>query len=141
MPGTGPIVVIEDDTEDKEILEEVLHDLHISNKLIWFNSGEEALQFLQTTSEQPFIIFSDINLRGQSAVYLKKRIDEDPRLRKKSIPFVFYSTSVDQVTANEVYLGMTVQGYFRKGARYEDIKNTIKVILDYWQVCYHPNTK
>ena len=69
----------------------------------------------------------------------KVRIDQDPQLRQKSIPFVFYSTGVDQRAINEAYTKMTVQGFFQKSNSYQEIKKTIKMVIDYWMECKHPN--
>ena len=141
MAKSGPIIVLEDDADDKSIFEEILQDLEITNKLIWFTKTAETLEYLKTTSEQPFIIFSDINLPVQNGIDFKKELDNDEQLRKKSIPFVFYSTSVDQKTVNDAYTKMTVQGFFKKGHSYDEMKANIKVIFDYWKTCKHPNTK
>lgn len=137
---SGPIIIIEDDHDDKDILEEVLKELNVSNKLVWFQSNSDAFQFLKTLDEQPFLIISDVNLPGQSGIEFKKQLDEDEQLKKKSIPFIFYSTSADPKFVNDAYLNMTVQGYFKKGNSYQDIKNKLKLILEYWQVCRHPNS-
>jgi len=141
MAKSGPIIVLEDDADDKSIFEEILQDLEVTNKLIWFTKTAETLEYLKTTSEQPFIIFSDINLPVQNGIDFKKELDTDEQLRKKSIPFVFYSTSVDQKTVNDAYTKMTVQGFFKKGNSYDEMKTDIKVIFDYWKTCKHPNTK
>jgi CheY-like chemotaxis protein len=138
---SGPIIVVEDDADDVAIMEEILKELLVTNKLNWFSKADDAFQYLKTTAEQPFIIFSDINLPGHNGIEFKRRIDNDPQLRRKSIPFVFYSTTTDQYAINEVYTQMTVQGFFQKGSSYNDIKNDIRLILDYWRVCKHPNTK
>jgi len=137
---SAPIVLIEDDTDDKEILEMILQDLGISNSLIWFADGRAAFEHLKTTTEQPFLILSDVNLPGMSGVEFKKKIDEHPELRKKCIPFVLYSTSVDKQTVEDAYTKMTVQGFFKKNSGYDDIKNTIRVIHEYWTICRHPNS-
>jgi two-component SAPR family response regulator len=141
MAKKGPIVIIEDDTEDEEIFKDILEELKISNKIIWFTDPHKAFDYLKTTREQPFIIFSDINLPKQNGVEFKRRIDEDKQLRKKSIPFIFYSTFVGKEIVNKDYNQMTVQGFFRKGTSYKEIKSDIKMIIDYWQVCNHPNTE
>jgi CheY-like chemotaxis protein len=137
---SGPIILIEDDRDDEDIFEEVLKELEISNKLIWFTRADDAFHFLKTSSDHPFIIFSDVNLPGQNGVELKRRIDGDPELRQKSIPFVFYSTSANQPTVNEVYTQMTVQGFFLKSNNYAQTRDTLKLIFDYWKVCKHPKT-
>jgi DNA-binding NtrC family response regulator len=136
---SGPIIVVEDDIDDKEIFDAALQELQSTNKIIWFNNCDDAWDYLKKTTDSPFIIFSDVNMPRQSGLEFKKQIDEDKQLRKKSIPFVFYSTSVNQDTVNEAYMKMTVQGFFQKSSRFEEMKQTIKLILDYWRVCRHPN--
>jgi CheY-like chemotaxis protein len=141
MAKSGPIVIVEDDADDKGVLEDVLKELNMSNKVIWFARCDEAFNYLKSTADQPFIIFSDVNLPGENGIEFKRKIDNDQELRKKSIPFVFYSTSADQRSVNEAYTRMTVQGFFQKGQTYDEIKNNIKLICDYWKACIHPNTK
>jgi CheY-like chemotaxis protein len=141
MAKKGPIIIIEDDAEDEEIFKDILKELSISNKIIWFTDAHAAFDYLKTTSEQPFIIFSDVNLPKQNGVEFKRRIDADKQLRKKCIPFIFYSTFVSQEVVNQAYTQMTVQGFFRKGTSYKEIKSDIKMIIDYWQICKHPNTE
>ena len=136
---TGPIIIIDDDAEDRQLFIDVLNDLQVKNAVLWFAHSLDALDYLRNTSDQPFVIFSDINLPGVNGIEFKRRIDEDVQLRKKSIPFVFYSTSVNPNTINEAYTQMTVQGYFQKSNKYAEIKQTIKAVLDYWSVCVHPN--
>jgi CheY-like chemotaxis protein len=137
---SGPIIVVEDDVDDKEVVEEILHELEIPNRLVWFTRTEEAFHYLKTTSDQPFIIFSDVNLPGQNGIEFKRAIDEDPQLRQKSIPFVFYSTAVRQDAVNEAYTQLTVQGFFQKNNSYAEVKNAVRLILDYWKLCKHPNS-
>lgn len=140
MAKTGPIVIVEDDRDDKEILEEVLKELNMPNKIVWFTVCDNAFDYLKATREQPFIILSDVNLPRQSGMEFKRRIDNDKQLRSKSIPFVFYSTSVDPNYVTEAYTQMTVQGYFSKGNSYAEVKRKIKLIMDYWNDCKHPNS-
>jgi CheY-like chemotaxis protein len=135
-----PIVLIEDDTDDKEILEMVLKDLETTNPLVWFSNTRDAFDYLKTTTEQPFLILSDVNLPGMSGTEFKKMVDDHPELRKKSIPFILYSTSVDTIAVEDAYTKMTVQGFFKKNSSYEEIKSTIRIIYDYWSICRHPNS-
>jgi response regulator RpfG family c-di-GMP phosphodiesterase len=141
MANRGPVIIVEDDADDEAIFNEILKELNISNNIKWFGNSDDAIHYLKTTTDQPFIIFSDVNLPGNNGIELKRQIDKDKRLRKKSIPFVFYSTAVDRRIVNEVYTQITVQGFFKKGNSYEEIRNNIKLIFDYWQICKHPKTK
>ena len=138
---TGPIILIDDDHDDKDVFQDILNDLKVSNPLIWFQNCDDAFSYLKTTSEQPFIIFCDLNLPGIQGIVCKRQIDDDKELRKKSIPFVFCSTTVDQKTVNEAYTQMTVQGFFQKKNSYNELKETIKLIVGYWEECKHPNSK
>ena len=138
---TGPIILIDDDSDDKEVFQDILKDLKVSNPIIWFQNCDDAFSYLKTTSEQPFIIFCDLNLPGISGIECKRQIDDNEELRKKSIPFVFCSTTADQKTVNEAYTKMTVQGFFQKKNTYSELKETIRLIVAYWEECKHPNTK
>jgi hypothetical protein len=40
---------------------------------------------------------------------------------------------------NNAYSHMTVQGFFKKGTNYVEMKEMINVILVYWKYCRHPN--
>lgn len=138
---SGPIILIEDDADDKDVFRDILKEINVPNSVIWFQNCDEAFSFLEATSDQPFIIFCDVNLPGLSGIECKHQIDENKELRKKSIPFIFYSTAVDQKTVNEAYTKMTVQGFFQKKNTYGELKETIKLIVAYWEECKHPNSK
>lgn len=139
MSKYGPILIIEDDADDKNLFEDVVKDLQYSNRIISYDNTDDAYEYLDNTDDSIFIIFSDINLPGKNGLDLKKKIDSVPHLREKSIPFVFYSTSAHQQDVNEAYSKMTVQGFFKKGRSYEEAKAMLKLIFDYWKMCKHPN--
>jgi len=138
---SGPIIIIDDDADDRAIFESALEELTINNNRLWFTNCKDAFDHLRKTDEQPFIIFCDVNIPELAGIEFKRQLDKDPSLRKKSIPFIFYSTSVDQATVNEAYTQMTVQGFFQKKNRYDEVKKDIKLILEYWQECRHPNAQ
>jgi response regulator RpfG family c-di-GMP phosphodiesterase len=137
---TGPIVLVEDDEDDTVIFSQVLTDLDIPNRLISFINPADAYHFLDNNEEQPFIIISDVNLPGMSGLEFKNKLDHNEKLKKKSIPFVFYSTSVEKKYVDEAYLHLTVQGFFLKGHTMKDIKDQLRIIFDYWKICRHPNS-
>ena len=141
MSTIGPIIYIDDDEDDHEILLKVLSDLHVPNPVIGFTTCYEAWDYLRESTEQPFLIICDVNLPVQNGIELKLQIDNDEYLRKKSIPFVFYSTSVNQKTVTKAYTQMTIQGFFQKKVSFSEVKETIRSIIDYWQVCKHPNSR
>lgn len=138
---SGPILIIEDDEDDISIMKEIFMELGLTNKLIRFTNCIDALDYLKQTTDRPFIIFCDINLPRQNGMEFKKELDDNPQLRKKSIPFVFHTTTTDIVTVNEAYTKMTVQGFFKKETDYSSIKKNLQIIVDYWELCKHPNCR
>jgi len=139
MSKSGPILILEDDKDDRQFLEKIFSILEVENERIYFENGLEAYTYLSETNKSVFIIFSDVNLPGRNGLDLKKDIDDDPLLRPKSIPFVFYSTSARREQVNEAYSEMTIQGFFKKENNLADAKVMIGTILAYWRLCKHPN--
>ncbi|MEO6405827.1 MAG: response regulator [Ferruginibacter sp.] len=136
----GPIILIEDDADDKAIIDEIISEMKLPNKLHWFTNCPDAYHYLDTTVDRPFLILCDVNLPIQSGTEFKKQVDAHPELRKKSIPFVFYTTSASKALVEAAYTEMTVQGFFKKKNSYEEVKENIRLILDYWSECLHPNS-
>lgn len=134
----GPIIIVEDDLEDREILEEIFKELHVKNELKFFNEGGDVLRYLRFTKEKPFIILTDVNMPGLNGIELREEIIKDEQLRRKSIPFVFLSTSDGNQIINRVY-DLQVQGYFQKQTSFPEIKKQIQLIMEYWGTCKHPN--
>lgn len=141
MAKLGPIVIVEDDIDDQEIITDVINELGISNEIILFTKCSDAFDFLKTTSKQPFIIICDINLPEQNGLDFKQQVDNDSILRNKSIPFIFLSTAAGKQTVSEAFTKMTVQGFFKKPSSMEDLRKVILTINEYWKLCRHPNSE
>ena len=138
MKRTGPVVVIEDDTDDQQLLAEIFSDLGYSNKIEFFTDGQSALTYLSQEDVMPFIILSDINMPGLDGFELRDKVLSDDKLNSKCVPYLFMSTSVTSVVVQKAYK-MSVQGFFEKPVRYEELQNTVKAIMEYWTCCYAPN--
>lgn len=139
MPKSGPIVFIEDDIDDQELFSEAIDQLKISNKIRFFDNGQEALSYLLTTSEQPFIIFCDINMPVLNGIELRNEMNNDEYLKGKSIPFIFLTTAANKEVVEEAYY-MSVQGFFQKPQNFPEIKSILQEVINYWQKCQHPNS-
>jgi len=138
MAKTGPILILEDDQDEREIYEKVMASLGVKNEVKFFEGGDDLLRYLQVTTDRPFIIFSDINLPRMSGMELRRQIQSDEFLRKKSIPFVFLTTIESMEVVEQAY-ELTIQGYFVKKYVLSDVQKQIEHILDYWRDCKHPN--
>ncbi|MBK9793115.1 MAG: response regulator [Sphingobacteriales bacterium] len=138
MNKGGPIIIIEDDLDDQDILTEIFQELNYKNEVIFFKEGEKALEYLTDTTIEPFIIFSDINMPRLNGMELRAKVHENEDLRIKSIPYLFFSTSAEQQHVIDAY-SKSIQGFFVKPKAYSEIKETIKTIVEYWQKCVSPN--
>ena len=123
--------------DDSLHLQKAFDELSIENEIKVFSTASHVLFYLETTQDRPFIILSDINLPGMKGTDLKKIIDDNEYLRKKSIPYIFYTTSDNPHTIEQAY-EMTVHGFFTKENTVNEIKVTMKTIVDYWKRCKHP---
>ena len=139
MLKNGPIVIIEDDADDQELLNEIFRELQVPNLVRFFNSCVSALDYLLTTIEKPFLILSDINLPAMTGLELCRQITENKSLKIKTIPFVFLTTTNDQRVILQAYQ-MFVQGFFVKPSSIMELREMIRMIVDYWKVCRNPVT-
>ena len=138
MNKIGPIIVIEDDSDDQELLVIVFKELGFRNEIIFFEDGEEALDYLIKSDVEPFIILSDINMPKLNGLELRKKVHTNEDLRIKCIPYLFFSTSAEQKYVVDAY-SESVQGFFVKPHSFDKLKRTIRIIVEYWQECESPN--
>lgn len=140
MEISGPIILVDDDVDDLDLFTEAFHSIGINESLIRvFDNTNSALLYLETTKERPFIILCDINLPETNGLEFRQQINENDYLRRKSIPFVFLSTTA-QPREVQVAYDLTVQGFFLKAMTFPEMQKACKLILDYWHHCIHPNS-
>lgn len=138
MTKKGPIVIIEDDPDDQEILGDVFKKLNYINEIVFFSDGEEAFKYISEPAIFPFLILSDMNMPKLSGMQLRDKIQANEELRMKSIPFIFFTTTANKNFVAEAYY-KSVQGFFQKPNTLEDLERTIKLVIDYWKEGISPN--
>ena len=138
MNKQGPIIVIEDDLDDQEILEEIFQKLGYVNAIIFFVDGNLALEYLNKTDTQPFLILSDINMPRINGFELRNKVFTNEQLQLKCIPYLFFTTSATKKAVTDAY-SMSVQGFFVKPNSISELERTIKKIVEYWQECIAPS--
>src|SRR3954468_14853013 len=134
----GPVIIIEDDADDQDFLTEIFHKLNYQNKILFFFDGQEALDHINSTEELPFLILSDINMPRLNGFALREKLKTDEKLSNKCIPYLFFSTAVDQKSVIDAY-SHSVQGFFVKQNSMEELEKTISAIMEYWRRCAAPN--
>lgn len=134
----NPIIIVDDDQDDQFLMKKVCEKLGVTNKILFFDDGRDALEYLRTTTDKPFIIISDINMPVINGFELRREINKDAALREKSIPFIFFSTAASPSQIREAYQ-LTVQGFFLKETSMSKIEETLRMVFDYWTNCKHPS--
>ncbi|SEP35917.1 Response regulator receiver domain-containing protein [Niastella yeongjuensis] len=120
------ICLAEDDQDDYYLFSRILGEISDSNKLTWFKTGEDLLQYLKTGNELPDIIVLDMNM---------PKIDGPTCLRilKKEvywchIPVAILSTG-DSPTAIKTAYEDGAHRYFVKPFTIEEFRKIIQEIL------------
>lgn len=139
MSKSGPLIIIDDDKEEHFFYKTVLNSLNLRNKLIFFENGKEALEYLETTTDSPFLILCDMNMPVMNGLELRKKIAESPELKRKSTPFIFRTgtaTTKDLIRSYE----LTVQGFFKKTDDLHQLEHQLAMIINYWKECLDPGS-
>jgi CheY-like chemotaxis protein len=138
MNKNGPIIIIEDDPDDQEMLQDIFRKLNYNNEVIFFLDGEKALAYINREDVFPFIILSDINMPRLNGMELKRRIHTDEQLQAKCIPYLFFTTSASKKAVIDAY-SMSAQGFFIKETSSKELDDTLRTIVEYWKRCFSPN--
>lgn len=137
MKKQGPIIVIEDDLDDQEMLEEAFTLLNYPNRVVFFTNGYKALEYIKNTPIPPLLIISDVNMPEINGFEVRRTMLSSKELRDLCIPYVFLSTGSLRTTAVDEST-LTEHGFFIKPNSMEALRNTIKMIVEYWQKCTRP---
>jgi len=136
MNKTGPIIIIDDDQDDQELLRELFADLNLKNEVFIFDEGESALNYLTDPCIHPFIIISDIRMPKMDGFELRRQVSSISE-NSKTTPFLLFTTGSTAHVLNKAY-SLSIQGIFQKPVKYNEWKETINNIVQYWTSCMGP---
>ncbi len=134
-----PIIIIDDDPDDLQLLKEAFAELHIPNEIVAFTDGNKFIDYMHTTEKRVFFILCDINMGNTNGLILKEQIHSDERLRLKCIPFIFLTTSRASSEIMKAY-SFGVQGFFVKPQTFSLLVDLMEFIVKYWRHSMHPNS-
>ncbi len=125
-----PILIVEDDQDDQFIITGVFGDLAYENEVLFFNNAMAAYEHLSGTTDWPLVIISDMKLPGMNGLEFKKLINKNEELYKKCIPFVLFSTDIEDRYIEEAY-SESINGFFTKPFNYDGFAKVFKNIVEY----------
>lgn len=138
MTNVTPVILIDDDVDDHLFVHHALTKIAPDKPLLAFTNPLDAFAYLQQTTDHPFLILSEVHMQPISGIELRRQIEADAALRKRAIPFIFYTDPIDVSLVQQAY-ELTIQGFFQKSATGQAVINDLQAIIRYWSSCYHPN--
>ena len=137
MPRSGPIIIIDDDPDDQEMIQRILGKMNLENEVKKFLDGEDALTYFLHTADRPLLVLCDINMPRMNGIELKQQIEDHSVLSGKRMPFVFLSTTANPDQIMKAY-NISCHGFFIKGQTFSELKDTVNMIVSYWKNCQYP---
>ena len=140
MAVYGPVLIVEDDANDAEVIQAAISSFGIKNELKIFHSAPDAYRYLMDTDDKPMVILCDVHMPVLDGLAFLKQIQANEYLRCKAIPFIFYTGLESQKLINDAF-EIGIQGYYVKAHHFEKIKEQLYGILAYWNNSCHPVPK
>ena len=119
-------LLVDDDSDDSDLIFEVLSEIDSSVKYRYAMDGPEALTLLEE-DYTPSIIFLDINMPGMNGWQCLTKLKANEQF--KHIPVVMYSTSSYQHEIEKAF-ELGALAFFTKPNHYSLLKKNIQVVLD-----------
>lgn len=136
MNKLGPIVIIDNDLDDLDLIGDALQSIKVTNKVLLFSRATEFLKYMREDNESAFFILCDINMPNMDGIELFKIISADPYLSTNCFPFLFFSTSAGHNQIDKAY-EMNIQGYFKKPSTFDGLILMLEGIIAYWDNSFH----
>ncbi len=130
------IIMIEDSPEDFTIAKRAFQASKLTNPLLHFETGDDALVFLMDLAKNPIkkidlpgLILLDLNLPRTNGYEVLKMIKANDRL--KIIPVIVLTTSDDPMDVEKCYKA-GANSYVKKPIVLEEFFRAIAKLKDYW---------
>lgn len=124
------ILMVEDDSDDRDFLQEALLELHPGLTIIEARTGPEALKYLRAVGpgqEMPSLVILDINLPLLDGKEVFSAIRLDPALRE--VPLVVFTSSENPT--DQDYFASRGVALFTKPNHYARMPQLAEQLLAY----------
>ncbi|SEO51083.1 Response regulator receiver domain-containing protein [Nitrosospira multiformis] len=131
-----PILLVEDDQVDMMTVIRALKQIHVTNRVVHLENGEDALNYLRDEkSEKPCIILLDLNMPIMNGIEFLQAAKGDEQLRR--VPVVVLTTSDEQHDKLNSF-NFSVAGYMSKPVDYQQFVEVMRPINAYWTISEMP---
>ncbi|MDJ1480928.1 response regulator [Cytophagaceae bacterium YF14B1] len=125
------ILIVDDDPEDKFLLQIAFKENQIDNPLVFLGDGLELIHYLEQNqdSDLPAFVLLDLNMPRMNGKQALRELRSDSRWY--GIPVLIYSTSTNISEICECYqLGANC--YLIKPSDYEELIRMVAHTHDFW---------
>lgn len=137
MVEQGAIWLIDDDTDDRETVSEIVDELALPYELVFLSGAKETIDKLSSGKEAPFIILCDVNLPEMDGFELREKMLQLPYRKFHSVPFIYWSGYASEKQIRRAY-DLSAHGFFIKESSFADLKESFIHIIRYWQKSRKP---
>ena len=119
MRANKKILMIDDDAEDRMLMQDIFVEIGAADIAHYEENGEAALLYLEklSVSELPAIIVLDLNMPKLNGTQVLKKLKADERLR--NITVIIYSTSINHIEKEQTLM-LGAHSYVIKPCSYEE---------------------
>ncbi len=131
MQDNWSIIIAEDDSDDRLLLETAFKETGLEIQLVFANNGVELLKLLtgQEQSLYPRVIILDLNMPKKDGREALKELKQNPLLKK--IPVIIFTTTKNEAEIARCYeLGANT--YVVKPDSYSDLLKVVNRLKSYW---------
>lgn len=131
MKKDGPIVVIDDDQDDRDFFKEVLSSL-VPNEIVLLSDSTLVIDYLMQENCHPFLIISDISMPKMNGFELRDAMLQQTQIVEKKIPFLYFTSAWNDFTSEEAFKRQ-INGFFHKPNSLETLADVLKDLIEYWK--------
>ena len=137
------ILLVEDNSDDEELIRIAFHESNIVSQLIVVHSGAEALDYLFGTgsyagrglSGMPHLVLLDVKLPKLHGLEVLRRLRADNRTML--LPVVILTSSDEEKDVRTSY-SLGANSYIRKPVDYGQFTEAVRQLGLYWLVLNEP---
>jgi len=129
MSNKLPILMADDDADDRFLVQAAFEDNDLSHPIIFFEDGEQLLDYLSTPELIPNLIFLDLNMPKRDGREVLKVLRNNNRWN--NTPIIIFSTSNAPDDVNTSY-ALGANCYIVKPSSYEELKTLVWSIHRFW---------
>jgi len=132
-----PMLMAEDDPQDRILTEEALREARLANPLYFVEDGDQLMRYLQhqppyedaIAYPRPGLILLDLNMPKKDGRTCLREIRASPVLRR--IPVVVLTTSKEEEEVLNSY-DLGASSYICKPVNFDDLVQVMKSFTNYW---------